>query len=76
MSRIEFGLELYEAIKVVGGIQALDEQIINLKDDKIKQAEKKTRRANLVETLKMQRDTLSVSDCLALVHRYPWVAHV
>ncbi len=72
----EFGLELFEAIKSVGGIQTLDEQILAHKYDAVKRAEAQTRRTNLLRQLKEQRDNLPVNQTLELVSRYPWVAHV
>ncbi len=72
----EFGMELFEAIKSVGGIQALDEQILAHTHDAVKRAEANTRRTNLLAILRQQRDSLPVAQTLALVDRYPWVAHV
>jgi hypothetical protein len=72
----EFGIDLFNAIKSVGGIQALDEQIRHHRHDGIKRAEAQTRRMNLLQRLKEQRDQLTVEQTLELVERYPWVAHV
>lgn len=76
ISQEEFSVELFEAIKSVGGIQALDEQICNYRQHAMKRADAQTRRSNLLTLLKEQRDQLTVPQTLELVSRYPWVASV
>lgn len=71
----EFGLNLYEAIKTIGGILGLDQQRAACIHRERPEAlpEMETRRATLVKDFEHHRAILTHDELTQIIARYPWV---
>lgn len=75
ITKEEFGLNLYETIKTIGGILGIDQQRANAihKGEGFKVQELMPRRKALQVTLAKQLPVLNDAEMAQLLDRYPWV---
>ena len=78
ITKEEFGVALYETIKIIGGILALNQhyQTAVWKEDPDAKADYQARRLRQVDRLQSQMAALSDSDAAQVALKYPWVLHV
>jgi hypothetical protein len=75
MTKDEFGLDLFEAVKTIGGILGVQQQYAGAvhKADQPAMAACLKRRDELNGQLRVQMDKLSDADAAEIARRYPWV---
>ena len=76
ITREEFGLNLFETIRTIGGIMGIDAQRAEAihRNDHVKVAELNTRRQKLQVILANQFHQLSTSEADHVIDKYPWSA--
>lgn len=75
ISQAEFGLALFETIKTIGGIMAVNEHLTKaaIGGTKAQKHHWQTRKKELIGRLAPQVKALSDDDAKAITDRYPWV---
>jgi len=75
MTNEEFGLDLFAAVKTIGGLLGVQHQYAGAvhKSDHAAMATCLKRRDELNVQLREQMDKLSDADAAEIVRRYPWV---
>jgi hypothetical protein len=75
MTKEEFGLDLFEAIKTIGGMLAIQQQYAGAvhRTDKAVMETLLSKRGELKTALDEQMGKLSDADAAEIVRRYPWV---
>ena len=75
ITKEQFGLNLYDAIKLIGGIQGLDQQRAQAihKGEGYKIQDLLTRRKELQKTLAGRLPDLTDDEMDQILQRYPWV---
>lgn len=75
MTQEEFGLDLFAAVKTVGGILAIQQQYAGAvhRSNRAAMETLLKKRDGLKVTLHAQMDALSDANAAEIVRRYPWV---
>jgi 2-C-methyl-D-erythritol 4-phosphate cytidylyltransferase len=75
ITKEEFGVNLYETIKTIGGILGIDRQraAVIHGGQGYKLADLNTRRQALQRTLAQQLQTLTDAEMAQVLEKYPWV---
>ncbi len=75
ITKEQFGVNLYDGIKLIGGIQGLDQQRAQAihKGEGYKVQDLLTRRKELQKTLAGQLPQLTNDEMDQILERYPWV---
>ena len=78
ITKEEFGINLYETIKIIGGILGIDQQRAAAihKHQKAKQDDLLKRRQGLQVSLAQSMPTLTPQELSQVLEKYPWVVGV
>jgi hypothetical protein len=74
LTKEEFGLDLFETIKLIGGLLALEEQMARLAPSETRRRDALRTRQNALRTdLRQKMMSLSPSEVASIISRYPTV---
>lgn len=75
ITKEEFGLDLYECVKAIGGLMQVDRLIAHAKQEGLgwQVKELSGRRAKLIDTIHIHNKALSDGDAAEVARRYPVV---